>query len=115
MSLLSATSSRGILNIKRLQMKKATGIGGIFFKCEQPKEVAEWYQKHLGINISHGTSGMFESRSADNPDEKTVTVWATFKKDTKYFDPGTKEFMINYRVDDLKELMETLKSEGVQV
>lgn len=96
-------------------MKRVTGLGGIFFKCNDAKAVAAWYQKHLGINLTWGTSGMFEWRDVDNPEQKGTSVWATFEKETKYFDPGKKEFMVNYRVENLKELLEELKKEGVEV
>ena len=33
-------------------MKKVTGIGGVFFKCKDPKKMTEWYQKHLGLNTN---------------------------------------------------------------
>lgn len=95
-------------------MKRITGIGGIFFKCKNPELIREWYNKHLGINTdAYGTS--FEWRNSDKPEEKGYTAWSPFKSDTKYFDPSTKEFMINYRVDNLTELVKVLKSEGVQV
>jgi predicted enzyme related to lactoylglutathione lyase len=58
---------------------------------------------------------VFEWKSTDTPEEKGQTVWNPFKADTKYFDPSTKEFMINYRVENLEELLVELKKEGVQV
>lgn len=95
-------------------MKRVTSLGGIFFKCENPEQIREWYNKHLGINTdAYGTS--FEWRKSDKPDEKGYTAWSPFKADTKYFDPSPKEFMINYRVENLEELVKILKSEGVQV
>ena len=93
-------------------MKKVTGIGGIFFKCEDPKQMNEWYAKNLGLPVqSWGT--MFKWRDADNTDKEGTTVWSTFKKDAKSFEPSTKEFMINYRVDNLELLVEELKKDGV--
>lgn len=95
-------------------MKKVTGIGGIFFKCKDPKKMNEWYNTHLGFNA--GDYGMsFESREIEQPDKITTTQWSTFSENTKYFEPSTKEFMINYRVADLENLVEQLKSEGVTV
>lgn len=95
-------------------MKKVTGIGGIFFKCKDPQLIKDWYKKHLGMSIDqYGTS--FESRDSDNPDKKTFLQWSPFSEDTDYFEPSKKEFMINYRVENLESLVEELKKEGVTV
>jgi predicted enzyme related to lactoylglutathione lyase len=95
-------------------MKRVTGIGGIFFKCEDPKSMKDWYANHLGFNIdSYGTS--FEWRQADDVDKKGFSAWSPFDADTRYFEPSQKEFMINYRVENLEWLLEELKKEGVQV
>jgi len=94
--------------------KRVTALGGIFFKCQNPVLIREWYSKHLGINTDdHGTS--FEWRKSDQPEEKGFTVWSPFKADTTYFDPSPKEFMINFRVENLEQLVAVLKSEGVNV
>jgi predicted enzyme related to lactoylglutathione lyase len=94
--------------------KRVTGIGGVFFKCVNPDLIKEWYSTHLGINSDeYGSS--FEWRKSDKPEEKGYTAWSPFKSDTKYFDPSPKEFMINYRVENLEELTGILKSEGVNV
>jgi len=95
-------------------MKRVTGLGGVFFKCKDPKAQQEWYKKHL--SIEPGQNGtMFEWREIDNPDKQGCTVWSTFKEDTKYFAPSEKPFMFNYRVDNLVELIDELRKEGVQV
>jgi predicted enzyme related to lactoylglutathione lyase len=94
--------------------KRVTGVGGIFFKCKDPAAMKKWYHEHLGLPVDkYGTS--FESRDVDNPDRKTILQWSTFKQDTKYFQPSTKDFMINYRVENLERLVEQLKAEGVTV
>jgi predicted enzyme related to lactoylglutathione lyase len=95
-------------------MKRVTGIGGVFFKCENPAQQKEWYRKHLGIDAGE-YGAMFESRDIDIPEKKITTVWSTFKKETEYFLPSTKEFMFNYRVENLTELLKTLREEGVTV
>lgn len=95
-------------------MKRVTGIGGLFFKCNNPQETKEWYKKHLGIE-SGEYGGTFEWRHAENKNKKGFTAWSPFKADTKYFNPGEKEFMFNYRVDDLEKLLEVLREEGVEV
>jgi predicted enzyme related to lactoylglutathione lyase len=96
------------------KMKKVTGIGGIFFKCKDPKAVNEWYKTHLGFDTTpYGTS--FEWRQEEDPTKKGTTQWAPFAETTKYFDPSTKDFMINYRVENLEALVEQLKNEGVTI
>jgi len=95
-------------------MKKVTGIGGIFFKCEDPKKMNEWYAQKLGFPVEqYGT--MFRWRDNENPDKECTTVWSPFKNDTKYFEPSKKDFMINYRVENLEALVQQLKDEGVTV
>ena len=89
--------------------KRVTGIGGIFFKAEDPKKINEWYSKHLGVEM------VFKWLEVDNPTSKAPaqTIWSPFKKDTSYFAPGEKAFMINYRVENLDELLAVLKEEGI--
>lgn len=95
-------------------MKRVTGIGGIFFKCKDPGKVREWYQKHLGLHTNQ-YGAVFEWRQGEDPTQKGFTQWSPFKESTKYFEPSTKDFMINYRVADLEKLVEELKKEGVTV
>ena len=96
------------------ELKRVTGIGGIFFKAEDPTELKDWYNKHLGLNTDeYGTS--FAWRKADKPEEKGYSVWSPFKKDTTYFAPSTKEFMINFRVENIEWLVAKLKEEGISV
>lgn len=91
---------------------KVTGIGGIFFKCKDPKAVKNWYNQNLGLNTDeYGV--MFESRDLEKPEKKTHLQWSTFAEDSNYFDPSKKEFMINYRVENLEELMLELQSKNV--
>ncbi|MFZ5554821.1 MAG: VOC family protein [Bacteroidota bacterium] len=93
-------------------MKRVTGIGGIFFKCKNKKELLEWYKKHLGIPAEEW-GAMFFSKNETNPN--AYLVWSPFPSDTKYFSPSEKEFMINFRVDDLHALLKVLREEGVTV
>ncbi|WP_374165268.1 VOC family protein [Arcticibacter sp. MXS-1] len=95
-------------------MKKVTGIGGVFFKCDNPQGLNEWYAKHLGLPTSdYGAN--FEWREAGDPSKKGTTVWCTFPQDTAYFNPSGKPFMINYRVDNLVALVAELKENGVTI
>lgn len=96
------------------EMKKVTGIGGMFFKCKNPQETKDWYKKNLGFDTDdYGTN--FEWIQSDNPGKKGNTQWSPFADDTKYFEPSSKGFMINYRVADLEWLVEELKKEGVTI
>ena len=96
------------------KMKKVTGIGGIFFKCKDPKAMTEWYQKHLGLNTNpYGAS--FEWYEEPDSTKKAQTQWTPFAETTKYFAPSTKDFMINYRVENLEALVEELTKEGVTI
>jgi predicted enzyme related to lactoylglutathione lyase len=94
--------------------KKVTGIGGIFFKCKYPDETKKWYNKNLGL-VTNEYGSLFEFRNADNPERKGYLQWSPFPKDTKYFEPSEKDFMINYRVENLTELVKELKENGVKI
>ncbi len=95
-------------------MKKVTGVGGIFFKCKDPDAIKEWYKVQLGFDTdAYGTS--FEWIQSDKPDQKGYTQWSPFKDDTTYFGPSKKEFMINYRVENIEALVAELKKAGVNV
>jgi hypothetical protein len=91
--------------------KRVTGLGGIFFKSEDPKNLKAWYAKHLGVGE------IFKWIELDNPSPKipAQTIWSPFRKDTTYFQPANKDFMFNYRVENLVELLKILKAEGVEV
>jgi len=95
-------------------LKRVTGIGGIFFKSKDPKKMKEWYKVHLGINTNQ-YGAVFEWRRASDSTQKGFSQWSPFKESTKYFEPSTKEFMINYRVADLEKLVAILKIEGVTI
>ena len=93
---------------------KVVGIGGILFKSDNPEETKKWYKKNLGI-ITDQYGSMFKSRDIDNPDEINYLQWSPFNKDTDYFDPSKKEFMINYRVQNIEDLVKVLKEKGITV
>jgi len=96
------------------KMKRVTSIGGIFFKCKSPRKVREWYNIHLGLNTNqYGT--VFEWRQATDSTKKGYSQWSPFKDSTNYFLPSTKDFMINYRVENLVALVAELKKEGVTI
>lgn len=95
-------------------MAKITGIGGVFFKCKDTKAVNEWYKNHLGMDVGpYGAN--FEWKDAEDPTKTGSTAWNTFPETTKYFEPSSKDFMVNYRVDDLDAIVGKLKAEGVTI
>ncbi|MFT4781557.1 MAG: putative enzyme related to lactoylglutathione lyase [Psychroserpens sp.] len=92
--------------------KRVTGIGGIFFKSKDPKALKDWYSKYLGFNTDdYGSTFWWKDKEGN----ECSTQWSPFKNDAKYFEPSKKEFMFNYRVENLKELLVTLKEEGVTI
>lgn len=93
---------------------RVTGIGGIFFFSDNPEGIKEWYSKNLGLEVTdYGST--FEFRNANRPDEINYLQWSPFKKGSDYFSPSKKEFMINYRVQNIEGLVEKLKTNGVTV
>ena len=99
-------------------MRRVTGIGGIFFKSEDPRKLIEWYKKHLDVPIIKEDSGsyvIFNWQNQANLDKKGYTLWGPFEEDTKYMKPSKKEFMFNFTVDNLDDLLKILREEGVHV
>ncbi|MCC8359710.1 VOC family protein [Salinimicrobium sediminilitoris] len=92
--------------------KRVTGIGGIFFKTKDPKTTKDWYNKHLGLNTDQWGSTFWWK---DKEGNDCSTQWSPMKEDTDYYEPSKKQFMINYRVENLEELLEELKKEGVEI
>jgi predicted enzyme related to lactoylglutathione lyase len=90
--------------------KRVTGIGGFFFKTKDPDKVKKWYKDHLGLNTDqYGCTFLWK----DLEGKECSTQWSPFAEDTQYFRPSEKPFMMNFRVDNLEELMTELKNEGV--
>jgi len=96
------------------RMKRVTGIGGVFFKCKDPNRMKEWYKTHLGLETDqYGTN--FEWWQGADSTKKGFTQWGPFAETTKYFEPSVKDYMINYRVENLEALVAELKKEGVTI
>ena len=93
---------------------KVTGIGGIFFFSENPEKTKQWYSENLGVE-TNDWGATFESRNVNRPKEINYLQWSLFKKESEYFLPSKKEFMINYRVQYIEALVEKLKSKGVTI
>ncbi|MEQ8524827.1 VOC family protein [Gracilimonas sp.] len=94
--------------------KRVKGIGGVFLKAKDPKATRDWYKEHLGIE-SGKYGGTFEWRHADNASKKGYTTWSMFDENTEYTNPSKKDAMINYRVENLEELLKVLEEEGVEI
>ncbi len=90
-------------------MGRVTGVGGVFFRSEDPRALQEWYVTHLGLSTDSDGYNVFRWS-----DDGGSTVWAPFPADTDYMPPA-KQWMVNYRVDDLDDLLRSLRAAGVRV
>ncbi len=93
---------------------KVTGIGGIFFKCNDPKKLKNWYAEHLGFDTDE-YGAIFKTRQLEDPTQSSYLQWSTFSNDSDHMKPSNKEFMINYRVNNLEGLLDQLKENGIKV
>ena len=91
-------------------MARITGFGGIFFKSSDPKRLAAWYRDVLGIELAEWGGAMLRT---DAPGH--FVVWNPFPADTKYYEPSKREFMVNFAVDDLDEMLAQVQAKGVAV
>jgi predicted enzyme related to lactoylglutathione lyase len=96
-------------------MRRATGIGGIFFSAKDPKALGAWYKKHLGIDVQDWGGAAFEWTDAAGNAFKGTTAWSVEKAGGEHFAPSKSAFMINYRVADLAALLKALRGEGCEV
>lgn len=91
-------------------MARVTGIGGVFFKAEDPQLLSDWYVEHLGLPVDD--EGYVVLRWGG--DVRGSTVWAPFPDDTDAFEwPEQSQWMVNYRVDDLDVMLDELRAAGV--
>jgi len=93
---------------------KVTGIGGIFFKCADPNKTKDWYKENLGLN-TNPYGALFEFRQGAAPDKRGYLQWSPMKNDAQHFEPSTREFMINYRVENIEAFVEQFRASGVTV
>lgn len=91
---------------------KVIGIGGVFFKTPDVNATKDWYKEHLGFNTDDWGCTFWWK---DNEGKKASTQWSPFSTDSDYFSPSKKDFMFNYRVQNLKELLDELREQGVTV
>ena len=98
-------------------MQRVVGIGGIFFKANDPEKLGAWYRTHLGIDVQEWGGANFEegASSGGEPKRQSFIVWSPFEAASTYFAPSEKPFMINYRVNDLAAVLAQLRAEGVAV
>lgn len=92
-------------------MHKVRGVGGLFFKCQNPEQLAVWYKQYLGIEMDGPTYGMFNPSQAQPMDR---TVWSTFAADSDYFSPSEQRFMFNFIVDDVEAMLAQVVEGGAQ-
>ena len=96
-------------------MAKVTGIGGVFLKCKGDRAMlAAWYQKHLGMQLED-FGGAILKWTDDKAEDHGLTVWHLAENDSQWFSPSESSFMINYRVDNLEEMLAQLSASGVEV
>ncbi len=103
-------------------MARVTGIGGVFLRARDPQALATWYAEHLGLPLTE-YGGVNFVWTDQVPAGTGMTAWSTFPQDTDYFGPhsgpgradGPQSTMINYRVDDLDDLLAQLATAGIQI
>lgn len=105
---------KGMISNQEKIKARVTGIGGVFFKCKNPAVVREWYKNNLGLN-TNTYGAVFEWYQGADSTKKGFTQWSPFKETTKYFEPSTKDFMINYRVENIEQLVATLRNNHVSI
>ncbi|HSC19448.1 MAG TPA: VOC family protein [Rhizomicrobium sp.] len=92
-------------------MARITGVGGIFFKARDPKALVDWYRDTLGLDVQAWGGALLPS-AAEGPPH---FVWSPFSADTTYMEPSTREFMLNFAVDDLDGVLAQLETKGVNI
>jgi predicted enzyme related to lactoylglutathione lyase len=94
---------------------RVVGIGGIFFKARDPEALRAWYRDHLGLAIAEWGGVAFEPTMASPAGRPSTLVWSILPAESQYLDPSASPFMINYRVDDLDQVLAALRAEGCEV
>ena len=96
-------------------MARVTGIGGVFFKARSDsKALADWYQRHLGVALEDFGGAVFNWQE-DKAEDMGLTVWHVAQRDSDWFDPSGSSFMINYRIDDMEEMIAQLENSDVEI
>ncbi len=93
-------------------MANVLGLGGVFFKASDPEALAKWYQKWLGMDLGYPYGVTFKTEKVP---KYGFHVWTPFKQDTQYFKPSEKEFMFNFIVDNLDDMLAQITPSGCQI
>ncbi|MFN7987558.1 MAG: VOC family protein [Thermoanaerobaculia bacterium] len=96
-------------------MRRVIGVGGIFFKAQDPAALRAWYKEHLGIDVLEWGGAVIPFTGADGSAMPGTTIWNVTSAASDYFAPSTSRFMVNYRVADLHGLLAALREEGCNV
>jgi predicted enzyme related to lactoylglutathione lyase len=91
-------------------MATVLGIGGVFVKSKDADALRAWYRDMLGLDIQDWGGAQLWSTPA-----RTYSVWAAFRAETTYFEPSTRDLMLNLRVDDLDGMLAQLRQRGAHV
>lgn len=96
-------------------MAKVTGIGGVFIKSKGTgSALGKWYEEHLGMKLEDFGASILQWEE-DTAEDKGMTVWSPADHDSQWFSPSESTFMINYRVDDLEQLIKQLGRADIEV
>ena len=96
-------------------MARVTGIGGVFFLSHgKGSDLSSWYQEHLGMQLEDFGAAILNWQD-DTAEDKGMTVWSIADRDSDWFKPSDSPFMINYRVDNMEEMIEQLTSAGIEI
>lgn len=102
-------------NDSKVKPLRVTGIGGVFFGSDNIDKTKEWYTKNLGIEINDWGSSSFESRNINRPEEVNSLQWKPFENGDEYFAPSKQNFMINYKVENIEDLVDNMRENGVVI
>ncbi len=91
-----------------------TGIGGVFFRTAHKTNTLKWFETHFGMK-AESWGAVFPWRDHANPDKEGTTSWGVFENESGYFGNPDQQYMINYRVRNMEDLLEKLKAEGVEI
>ena len=91
-------------------IERVTGIGGFFFRAQDPKALARWYETHLGVTQ---TPTSYDGKAWRQ--EEGTTVFAPFSAKSEYFGRASQQWMINFRVRNLDAMVAQLRKDGIAV
>jgi predicted enzyme related to lactoylglutathione lyase len=96
-------------------MERVKGIGGVFFRAEDPERQSQWYLEHLGVPVTQAGCAVFKWREDGDPSQGQSTIWSVFPKDTEYLGEARQSFMVSYVVESLEDMLSQLRDGGVRV